>query len=168
MTIGEKIKLFREKKKISQRELGRRINKTGQFISLIEQNKSSPSVDTLYAISQELGLSTQDFFADTDPNHQSAINDYINSSEFETIVGSYVLQSALEAKAEIIIPFIKYINDKFLKSEYDVDELLSTNANNVLNHEGNYDDLIYLLRDVIENRLSRYKKESERNKQLTY
>lgn len=54
--LGDKIKTYREKLGISQRELARRIDKTGQFISLIEQGKSNPSIDVLEKISQSLGV----------------------------------------------------------------------------------------------------------------
>ena len=42
MGVGDEIKKARLKKKISQRELGRRIGKTGQFISLIEKGENNP------------------------------------------------------------------------------------------------------------------------------
>ena len=64
--LGDNIKKFREDLKISQRELGRRINKTGQFISLVEQGKSNPSVEVLNKISNELGVSIDELIKDSD------------------------------------------------------------------------------------------------------
>ena len=60
MAIGENIKKIRLDLKMSQRELGRKINKTGQFISLIEQNRSNPSVETLNSIASALGVTIND------------------------------------------------------------------------------------------------------------
>lgn len=57
MCLGNKIKKVREENNLSQRELGRLINKTGQFISLIEQGESNPSLETLKEIANVLGIS---------------------------------------------------------------------------------------------------------------
>lgn len=56
--LGNNIKIYREKVGISQRELARRINKTGQFISLVEQGKSKPSIDVLEKIAHTLKIGT--------------------------------------------------------------------------------------------------------------
>ena len=56
MNIGEKIKKARIDKKVSQRELGSKLNMTGQAISKIELGDSSPSIDTLKSICKELGI----------------------------------------------------------------------------------------------------------------
>ncbi|RXI49113.1 hypothetical protein DP130_06800 [Clostridium tetani] len=55
--LGDNIKKAREKLHISQRELGRRIGKTGQYISYLENNKSSnPSLEVLNEIAENLGV----------------------------------------------------------------------------------------------------------------
>lgn len=55
--INENIKKEREKAGISQRELGRRINKTGQYISYLEKNsKSNPSIVVLSDIATALKI----------------------------------------------------------------------------------------------------------------
>ncbi|MBE6057654.1 helix-turn-helix transcriptional regulator [Clostridium cochlearium] len=59
--LGENIKKAREKLHISQRELGRRIGKTGQYISYLENNKSSnPSLEVLNEIAENLGVTVND------------------------------------------------------------------------------------------------------------
>lgn len=59
--ININIKNARKNTKISQRELGRRIGKTGQYISYLEKNKdSNPSLDTLKDISEALGIKVSD------------------------------------------------------------------------------------------------------------
>ncbi len=61
--LNSNIKNAREKAKISQRELGRRIGKTGQYISYLEKNiKINPSIDTLNKIAIALEVSLNDLF----------------------------------------------------------------------------------------------------------
>ncbi len=47
MDTGSRLKLVRESYKLSQRELARRSGVTNATISLIEQNRVSPSVSSL-------------------------------------------------------------------------------------------------------------------------
>lgn len=53
----EQIKLARQQAGLSLRELGRRIGVSASLLSQIEQGKSEPSVSTLYALVNELGVS---------------------------------------------------------------------------------------------------------------
>ncbi|MFL0198133.1 helix-turn-helix domain-containing protein [Clostridium sp. WILCCON 0269] len=57
----DNLKDIRNKKNISQRELGRRIDKTGQYISYLENTEdSNPSLDVISAIAKALGVSISD------------------------------------------------------------------------------------------------------------
>ena len=47
MDIGARLQLVRKSKGLSQRELAKRVGVTNSTISLIEQNKVSPSVSSL-------------------------------------------------------------------------------------------------------------------------
>jgi transcriptional regulator with XRE-family HTH domain len=58
--IGARLRLERERRKVSLRELARRVGVTASLISQIETGKSKPSVSTLYGIASELGLSLDD------------------------------------------------------------------------------------------------------------
>lgn len=63
--ISENIKKAREKAGLSQRELGRRINKTGQYISYLEKTiKSNPSISVLKDISNALNISVDELLKD--------------------------------------------------------------------------------------------------------
>lgn len=75
--INDNIREFREKLGLSQRELGRRINKTGQLISLIEQGKNNPSIDTLNKLAIALEVTLNDLIKDT-----SVIN--LNTADEDT------------------------------------------------------------------------------------
>lgn len=59
--LGDNLKKFRTEMGISQRELGRRVGKTGQYISYLENNKNTnPSLDVLTQISKVLNINTND------------------------------------------------------------------------------------------------------------
>lgn len=60
--IGTRLREERERVRISQRELARRIGLSASLISQIESGQSKPSVSTLYAIVTELGVSVDDVF----------------------------------------------------------------------------------------------------------
>lgn len=60
MKLSEKIKQIRKEKGISQRELGRQIGMSGQMISKIEGDSTTPSLETLVKISTALGVKVTD------------------------------------------------------------------------------------------------------------
>jgi transcriptional regulator with XRE-family HTH domain len=61
--IGTRLRQERDRVRISQRELARRIGLSASMISQIESGQSKPSVSTLYAIVSELGVSVDDIFS---------------------------------------------------------------------------------------------------------
>lgn len=63
--VGKNIATHRENLKISQRELGRRIGKTGQLISKIENNLTNPSMETLKEIANALNVPIDELIKDT-------------------------------------------------------------------------------------------------------
>ena len=80
MSIKENIKFYREKLNISQRELGRRIGKTGQLISSIEQGKSTPSMETLKNIAKTLEVDINQLLYEEDALKElEEITDYCNN-----------------------------------------------------------------------------------------
>jgi transcriptional regulator with XRE-family HTH domain len=60
--LGSRLREERERARISQRELARRLGVSASLISQIESGQSKPSVSTLYAIVTELGVSLDDVF----------------------------------------------------------------------------------------------------------
>jgi transcriptional regulator with XRE-family HTH domain len=60
--VGRRLKVLRGQFGLSQRELAARAGVTNGMISLIEQNKHSPSVATLNKITDALGMSFAEFF----------------------------------------------------------------------------------------------------------
>ena len=64
--VGSRLRAVRERRGISQRELARRAGVTNGTISLIEQNKSSPSVASLRKVLQGIPMSLAEFFSGDD------------------------------------------------------------------------------------------------------
>jgi transcriptional regulator with XRE-family HTH domain len=65
--LGERLRQIRQKRGLSQRELAKRAGVTSATISLIEQNRVSPSVASLKKVLDGLSLSLAEFFASADP-----------------------------------------------------------------------------------------------------
>src|SRR4249920_463824 len=62
MDIGSRLHAVRTSKGLSQRELAKRVGVTNSTISLIEQNKVSPSVSSLKKVLDGIPISLADFF----------------------------------------------------------------------------------------------------------
>ncbi|SUM57129.1 Cro/CI family transcriptional regulator [Staphylococcus microti] len=62
MEIGQKIKDLRHLKNLTQEELGERTDLSKGYISQIESNKTSPSMETFLNILEVLGTTPRDFF----------------------------------------------------------------------------------------------------------
>ncbi|KMY52759.1 Cro/Cl family transcriptional regulator [Bacillus sp. FJAT-27231] len=64
MEIGKKIKNLRLKKGLTQEELGERTDLSKGYISQLERDLSSPSIETFFHLLEVLGCSPKDFFDD--------------------------------------------------------------------------------------------------------
>ncbi|MFK7878469.1 cupin domain-containing protein [Roseobacter sp.] len=71
MDIGHKLRAIRKKRGLSQRELATRAGLTNGTISLIEQNKTSPSVASLKSLLDAIQISMAEFFSTLEENPQS-------------------------------------------------------------------------------------------------
>ncbi|MEK9197606.1 MULTISPECIES: helix-turn-helix domain-containing protein [Bacillales] len=65
MQIGAKIKALRLKKGLTQEELGERTDLTKGYISQLERDLNSPSIETLFSILEVLGTTPKEFFDDS-------------------------------------------------------------------------------------------------------
>ena len=63
MDIGKKLQAIRKQHGLSQRELASRAGLTNGTISLIEQNKTSPSIASLKSLLDAIPMSVAEFFA---------------------------------------------------------------------------------------------------------
>jgi transcriptional regulator with XRE-family HTH domain len=64
-SVGRRLRTERERQRIGLRELARRVNVSASLISQVELGKATPSVGTLYAIVNELGMSLDELFFDS-------------------------------------------------------------------------------------------------------
>jgi transcriptional regulator with XRE-family HTH domain len=62
LDIGVRLQAVRKSKGLSQRELAKRVGVTNSTISLIEQNKVSPSISSLKKVLDGIPISLADFF----------------------------------------------------------------------------------------------------------
>ncbi|MCU9615081.1 XRE family transcriptional regulator [Caldibacillus lycopersici] len=81
MRIGKKIKNLRLKKGLTQEELGERTDLSKGYISQIERDLSSPSIETFFDILEVLGCSPRDFFDDKE-NEQKVIYGEDDQTEY--------------------------------------------------------------------------------------
>ncbi len=65
MNIGDKLKLLRQQKNLTQEEMADRCELSKGFISQVERDLASPSIQTLADMLECLGVSLQSFFSDT-------------------------------------------------------------------------------------------------------
>lgn len=70
--VGAGLRAARERAGLSVRELARRAHVSASLISQIERDRASPSVGTLFAIANELGISVDDLFKGVKQHTQSA------------------------------------------------------------------------------------------------
>jgi len=63
-TVGEKIRYYRLKRKLSLRKLGEIAHISHSFISDIEHGRSNPSLDTLKALAKALKVSVSSLYDD--------------------------------------------------------------------------------------------------------
>ena len=64
---GARLKAEREARKLSQRQLAAVANVTAAMISMIEQNRTSPSIATMKKILSGLNMPLSAFFAEDEP-----------------------------------------------------------------------------------------------------
>ncbi|RTQ86777.1 helix-turn-helix domain-containing protein [Lysinibacillus telephonicus] len=83
MQIGAKIKALRIKKGLTQEELGERTDLTKGYISQLERDLNSPSIETLFTILEVLGTTPKDFFDDSLSERKIVYNEEDQTSYFD-------------------------------------------------------------------------------------
>lgn len=83
MDIGERLRSLREQRGLSQRELAARAGLTNGTISLIEKNKTSPSVASLKSLLDAIPISMADFF--TPPKEAESPTCFFKAHQFHEI-----------------------------------------------------------------------------------
>lgn len=156
--LGDKIKQIRKDKKISQKDFAEILEIPVSTLANYENNHREPSIDTVYKISNALGISPLELFPDSNTTNTSFEYQNLGTDEFKTLALAHKVKDLKDEKDMIIIPFIKHINSTYLNSKYDIDKLLHTNPIDLVYDDCDYAELKLLLIDIIDIRLSRYSK----------
>jgi transcriptional regulator with XRE-family HTH domain len=85
--IGARLRRLRESRGLSQRELARRAGVSNATLSMMEQNRASPSVGSLKKVLDGLPVSLADFFQMEDPAPDSM---FYRAAELTEIAGGAI------------------------------------------------------------------------------
>lgn len=78
--LGPRLREARSARRLSVRELARRVGCSASLISQIERGKATPSVATLYAITTELGMSLDELFSEGGPTTPTPIGAFADAA----------------------------------------------------------------------------------------
>lgn len=60
--LGERIRALRNKQKLTQQELAKKLQITPKYLQFIENGSRTPSLDTVYRIAEVLEIEVKDIF----------------------------------------------------------------------------------------------------------
>ncbi len=107
MDIGTKIKSMRMQLLLTQEELANRCELTKSYISLLENNKTSPSIHTLTEILEVLGTTLGDFFSQETNKKIVFRESEHNEKEFDGYMQDWLVPTSQKLHMEPIIVRIK-------------------------------------------------------------
>jgi transcriptional regulator with XRE-family HTH domain len=91
MQIGKKIKNLRVKKGLTQEELGERTDLSKGYISQLERDLSSPSLETFFSLLEVLGCTPREFFNE-DEREQKVVYEEDDQTSFVDEERGYRIQ----------------------------------------------------------------------------
>lgn len=106
MDIGERIKQLRISKDLTQEELANRCELSKGFISQIERNLNSPSLETLIDILECLGTNLKDFFNDEETSEKIVFSKedvFVQENEGMNHIVEWIIPNAQKNEMEPII-----------------------------------------------------------------
>ena len=111
MEIGEKLRNLRIQKNLTQEELGERTDLSKGYISQLERDLSSPSMETFFSILEVLGVTPEQFFSQQ-PLEQKIVYNEEESTLYYDEEHGYELKWLIPASNEkemepVIITFDK-------------------------------------------------------------
>lgn len=111
MDIGKKIRALRLGNSLTQEELANRLELTKGYISQLENNLTSPSIQTLFSLLEVLGTDVHEFFGKPDDEDAKVVftKDDFYEKEYEELGSSisWIVPNALKFEMEPIIIEIK-------------------------------------------------------------
>ena len=105
MEIGDKLRRLRLQRGLTQEELGNRCELSKSFISLLERDLTSPSLDTLLDLLETLGSDLPTFFAEADEKLVFGDQDIFVKEDPEGLKGQikWLIPSAQKNRMEPIL-----------------------------------------------------------------
>jgi transcriptional regulator with XRE-family HTH domain len=124
MDIGRKLRQLRVGSQLTQEELGDRTDLSKGFISQVENDQTSPSIETLIDILQALGVTPGEFFKDAGPeqvvygkpDRLAAPSETSADVDFQLLV-PHAIHRDLDPALVTIQPGGKTITDKMHEGE---------------------------------------------------
>ena len=114
MALGEIIKAFRQKHKMSQTQFGKKVGVSRAYVSMLERNKNSrngakiaPTITTLKNISAVIGKSLDDLLNETPDDYINVTQNVINEEQAE-LLSEYQKLNA-ESK-DLLLGLMKQLN----------------------------------------------------------
>ncbi len=111
MDIGKKIRALRLGNNLTQEELANRLELTKGYISQLENNLTSPSIQTLFSLLEVLGTDVHEFFGKPDDEDAKVVftkEDFYEKENEELGSSiSWIVPNALKFEMEPIIIEIK-------------------------------------------------------------
>jgi len=104
MLFGQKIRRIRMYHNLTQEELANRCELTKSYISQLENDKTSPSLETLESILEVLGTNFKEFFNDEDDKRISFTQDdqYVKEEKNHTITWLVPTSQKLEMEPILV------------------------------------------------------------------
>jgi transcriptional regulator with XRE-family HTH domain len=100
--LGEKLRMVRERRALTLREVAEQAGVSESLVSQIERNRVSPAIDTLLAIADTLDLDPEYLFADLKRDRAVTV---LRRGEGNTLAGQGVLYERLaQAEGNVPIP----------------------------------------------------------------
>ncbi|MGJ8546293.1 MAG: cupin domain-containing protein [Sulfitobacter sp.] len=126
MDIGQKLKSIRRQRGLSQRELATRAGLTNGTISLIEQNKTSPSVASLKSLLDAIPISMADFFSTLEQDDQPQV--FYRAGELVNVAPSQAGQVVLRQLGRADQHSLQMLHETYPPGADTGPELLSHNG----------------------------------------
>ena len=89
--LSERLHQFRTKKNVSAREMSIAIGQNENYINSIENKRSMPSIQMLYAICEYLGVSVSDFLYEASNSKQLLLDINSNLTDLDNETLEHVL-----------------------------------------------------------------------------
>lgn len=113
MTLGDKIKTFRNFRNLTQQELGEKIGLSLGTISLWESDKSVPKLEHIYKMSEALDIPTNLFTEETVDNQQDIVRILYSLPTKRKVQPNVVAESSFKYVGK---PTLSEMRDELVKS----------------------------------------------------